>query len=97
MRAKKEAANTVMVKPGRKLDAKHHANYAKAVANPIMVKGGLNNRSDILHDSRFLLGAAAPAHQLWPQARIVWGQDGVERKSARRCSCCPTWSTPGPE
>ena len=78
MRAKRETANADPVKPGKKLEAKHHANYAKAKANPILVKGGLDNRSDILHDSRFLPGAAAPGHQLWLQARRVWGQDGVD-------------------
>ena len=43
-----------------------------------MVKGGPDNRSDILHDSRFLPGAAAPGKQLWLQARRVWGQHGVD-------------------
>ena len=51
MRAKRETANADPVKPGKKLEAKHQANYAKAKANPILVKGGLDNRSDILHDS----------------------------------------------
>ena len=78
MRAKRETANADPVKPGKKLEAKHHANYAKAKANPILVKGGLDNRSDILHDSRFLPGATTPGHQLWLQARRVWGQDGVD-------------------
>ena len=34
--------------------------------------------SNILHDSRFLPGVAAPGKQLWLQARRIWGQHGVD-------------------
>ena len=78
IRARREMTNAETARPGKKLEAKHHANFAKAKANPTVVKEGLDNRSDILHSARFLPGAAVPGQQLWLQARKEWGQDGVD-------------------
>ena len=78
IKAKAAAATQEIGKSGKKIESKLHTNFAKAKANPFMVKGGPDNRSDILHDSRFLPGAAAPGKQLWLQARRVWGQHGVD-------------------
>ena len=65
-------------KPRKKLESKHHGNFAKAKAHPVKIEEGWDNESDTLHDARFLPGAEAPGHQIWLQARRVWGQDGVD-------------------
>jgi hypothetical protein len=42
----------------------------------IQVKGGRDNRWDVLHEARFLPGACVPATQLWLRARDVLGTAG---------------------
>ena len=77
-KATRDVVNAEAAKPGKRLEMKHQQNFAKARANPTVVPEGLDNRSSILHEGRFLPGAAARGADLWLQARKIWGPQGVE-------------------
>ena len=38
-------------KPRKKLQSKHHGNFAKAKAHPVKIEEGWDNESDTLHDA----------------------------------------------
>ena len=74
----RDTASAEAAKPGKRLENRHQANFAKARENPVTVAEGQDNRSSILHDARFLPGAAVKGTDLWMAARRVWGPQGVE-------------------
>ena len=53
------------------------ANAQKLTAKPTQVHSGLDNRRDMLHQSRFMGGACCSNTELWLQARKAIGEDGV--------------------
>jgi hypothetical protein len=65
-------------KTSKNLEQHAHQNAVKAAASPAEVKAGPDNRGTILHQARFLPGAAVPLQQLWHAARAAWGPDGVD-------------------
>ena len=77
-RATRDSNNADLAKPTKRLEVRHQANYAKAKANPAWVPAGPDNRTTILHEARFLPGAAAKGSDLWLRARGVWGEHGVD-------------------
>ena len=74
MKAARDSVNAETANLGKR----HYTNYTKARANPVTVPRGLDNRSSILHEARFLPGAAVKGSELWLNARRVWGPQGVE-------------------
>ena len=74
----REAANAETAKPGKRLEIRHQHNYAKARANPVTVSEGQDNRSSILHEARYLPGAAVKGQEHWLNARKIWGPQGVD-------------------
>ena len=77
-RAKRDSNNAELAKPAKRIEMRHQANYARAKANPSIIPEGLDNRSTILHEARFLPGAATRGTDLWLRAREVWGEQGVD-------------------
>ena len=74
----RDTANAEAAKPGKRLENRHQANFAKARENPVTVPEGKDNRSSILHEARFLPGPAAKGVDLWTEARKIWGAQGVD-------------------
>jgi uncharacterized membrane protein YgcG len=64
-------------KGAKNLEQRAHQNAARAAANPEEVHQGVDNRTTILHEARYLPGAAVPLQQHWHAARQRWGQDRV--------------------
>jgi len=77
-RAVREKQTAELSKPGKKLEMRLHANFSKARENPVTIKEGLDNRSNILHEGRYLAGAGVKLTDHWLNGRRVWGEHGVD-------------------
>jgi hypothetical protein len=65
-------------KVSKNLEQRAQQNAVKAAENPEEVAAGLDNRTSILHEARYLAGATVTLQQHWHAARLKWGQDGVD-------------------
>jgi hypothetical protein len=65
-------------KVAKNLEQRAHQNMARAAANPEKVHQGIDNRTTILHEARYLPGAVMPLQHHWHAARQKWGQEGVD-------------------
>jgi hypothetical protein len=65
-------------KVSKNLEQRAQQNAVKAAENPEEVAAGLDNRTSILHEARYLAGATVTLQQHWHAARLKWGQEGVD-------------------
>jgi len=65
-------------KGGKKLTDKMAKNLEKIKKNPKKIEKGLDNRADIIHDSRFLGGHICKNSDIWLKAREKIGIFGLE-------------------
>jgi hypothetical protein len=61
---------------GRDVEDKLHANKSALASRVVSVQAGEDNRWTILHQARFLGGAACSAQKLWTTARQIIGLNG---------------------
>jgi hypothetical protein len=65
-------------KVAKNLEQRAHQKAAEAATNPEEVHQGIDNWTTILHEARYLPGAAVPLQQHWHAARQKWGQERVD-------------------
>ena len=65
-------------KSSKKLTEKLQKNHEKAKSKPTQIKAGEDNRSDVLHEARFLGGHTCKNTEIWLQARKSIGITGLD-------------------